>query len=70
MTACKHPRAQRTTITRGYRGPISSARRPNPIAHGGVCLVETCGRCGAEREANTNGGRVEQGMWQRAGSDA
>jgi hypothetical protein len=63
VSRCRHPRARVTSRTYCYTGPISSARRENLRAHGGSCEVETCGRCGAERRTNVNGGAVEVGVW-------
>ena len=34
----------------------------NEIAHGGICIIETC-FCGAERYTNSNQGRLEVGKW-------
>jgi hypothetical protein len=50
----------KTRKERGYIGPVS--RNENKAAHGGICLVETCG-CGATRMTNINQKHNEQGNW-------
>lgn len=52
--------AARTTVTRGYTGPVS--RDEDRRAHGNVVHIETC-RCGAERRTNSNAGYTEVGEW-------
>ena len=46
--------------TVGFAGPVS--REQNPVAHGGVCTIDTC-RCGAQRKTNHNAGQIERGSW-------
>lgn len=53
------------TQTVPFTGPIP-ARHPNPAAHGGVEIRETC-RCGAVRRMAINCGRCEYGPWHRTG---
>jgi hypothetical protein len=59
MSRCRHNRTREATYC--YSGPVS--RRENPVAHGGVCFVETCLTCGAVKRTNSNGGQLERGPW-------
>jgi hypothetical protein len=56
---CKHDKT--TSYDKCYSGPVS--RDENPMAHGGICTVETCQRCGATRKTNVNGNHIEEGLW-------
>ncbi|MEN6632236.1 MAG: hypothetical protein ABFD84_07390 [Candidatus Polarisedimenticolia bacterium] len=50
-----------------YTGTVSIDE--NRDAHGGVCHVQTCKRCGAVRRVNQNGGQKEVGPWVSASED-
>jgi hypothetical protein len=58
---CKHPKAQITERTEGYR-PIV-ARNPNPVATGNITIIETCQKCGAVRLTNSNANQTETTGW-------
>jgi len=66
-TRCRHAK---TTAgpDGGFTGPAypEGPRGENRAAHGGICYVETCDRCGARREVNSNGRHVERGAWVKA----
>lgn len=57
-----------TSDARSYERPARGAhktqRGENPAAHGGVTFVDRC-ECGAQREVNSNNGRIENGAWYR-----
>lgn len=36
----------------------------NPMAHGNICVIETCA-CGATRRTNVNGRHTEEGDWEK-----
>lgn len=59
--AHRHRPAVDTEI-RPFAGPIQSAAKQVPQAHGGCMFIDRC-RCGAERHSNTNGGHRERGAW-------
>jgi hypothetical protein len=61
-TSCKHKNTKE--LTRPFAGPVS--KKQNPRAHGGVCYVDRCLDCGAERRTNVNGNHAEQGKWVKA----
>jgi hypothetical protein len=67
MTSCRHPRSRRSTCERCYTRPVRCPE--NRAAHGGVCVVEVCGACAAERRTNINGTHVERGSWSRSDAD-
>lgn len=57
---CRHVLA-RVVRERCYSGAVS--RDENRAAHGGICQVLECAKCGATRLVNRNGGHVERGPW-------
>ena len=61
-TTTKHRHRTKTSRTICFGGPIDGAR-PNPAAHGNICVIDICA-CGATRAANVNGQYVEQGTWR------
>ncbi len=59
----RHAPVRELTRERPFMGPVhNSVRGPNPAAHGGVTITESC-RCGMERRINVNGRYREAGRW-------
>ena len=62
MTATHRHRAIASrTETRPFTGCVNHPC--NPVAHGGVCLIEHCA-CGAWRAINSNAGQLETALWE------
>ncbi len=58
---CRHPKKSIETVTKCFSGPVG--HKQNPRAHGNICEVETCGKCGAVRETNINCCASETSGW-------
>ena len=62
---CNH--RHKNTQERGYVAPVSICE--NPSAHGWMCIVETCLKCGAVRKTNINQRHTETSGWIPVGRD-
>lgn len=60
IARCPEHRPEFSSEARRFTGPVG--RDENPIAHGGITLVELC-RCGAVRQSNQNGLHREVSPW-------
>lgn len=60
MSRMSHKHRAAVSRDRCFTGPVSELE--NRLAHGNICVHETCS-CGAERLTNINGGASESSGW-------